>query len=107
MKESVATLVQKLNALQIIQHSGEWSENIPFELFTEYFQDYEEIDYNLDVSTHRWYETSITVLEINGEYMGIEYITNMFSESQDYEDCYHTIEFFEMEQYPTISYRRK
>ncbi len=31
----------------------------------------------------------------------------MFSESQDYGDCCHTIEFSEMEEFVTTSYRAK
>lgn len=101
-------LVYKLNRLQITQTYGDWEENIPEDIYTEYFKDkYSEVEYGLDVDTHRWYETSTTVLKFEGGFMGVNYITNMFSESQDYEDCYHTMEFFEMEEYVTTSYRAK
>lgn len=101
-------LVQKLNDLKITQTEGDWAENIPEEIYNEYLDgSYQEVDYDLDVDTHRWYETSITVLEFPSGFVGVRYITNMFSESQDYEECYHTIEFMEMEEYVTTSYRRK
>ena len=108
MKESIASIVAKLNALQITQTKGEWDENIPNEIYDQYFGGKcKEIAWNFDTDTHRWYETSTTVLKFEDSLMGIHYITNMFSESQDYEDCYHTIEFFEMEEFVTTSYRPK
>lgn len=102
-------LIEKLNGLKITQVSGDWQENIPDDIWKEYFdgKNLKEIAWNLDTDTHRWYETSTTVFEFGGVYMGVNYITNMFSESQDYEDCYHTIEFMEMEEYVTTSYRAK
>ena len=114
MKESIASIIEKLNALQITQKRGDWEDNIPRDTYDEYFRDehdglptYREVVYNLDVDTHRWYETSTTVLKFEEGLMGVNYITNMFSESQDYEDCYHTMEFFEMEEFVTTSYRAK
>ena len=109
MKESAATLIEKLNGLKITQISGDWEENIHEEIWNEYFDKiiYEQVAFGLDVDTHRWYETSTTVVKLPDGIMGVNYITNMFSESQDYIDCYHTMEFFEMEEYATISYRAK
>ena len=105
----IKDLVQKLNSLKITQTKGEWEENIPEDIWYEYFEGKNRtvVEEGLDVDTHRWYETSITVIEFGGAFLGIEYITNMFSESQDYEDCYHTIQFYEMEEYQTVSYKIK
>ena len=105
----IKDLVQKLNDLKITQTRGEWEENIPEDIWYEYFEGKNRtaVKEGLDVDTHRWYETSITVIEFGGALLGIEYITNMFSESQDYEDCYHTIQFYEMEEYQTVSYKIK
>lgn len=105
---NIKELVQKLNDLKITQTDGEWEENIPEDIYNEYLEGtYQEVNYDLDVDTHRWYETSITVLEFPKGFIGVRYITNMFSESQGYEDCYHTIEFMEMEEFSTVSYREK
>lgn len=105
---SIKELVQKLNDLEITQINGDWAENIPEEIYNEYLEgSYQEVAYDLDVDTRRWYETSITVLELPDGFIGVRYITNMFSESQDYEDCYHTMKFMEMESYITTSYRLK
>jgi len=101
-------LIEELNALEITQTSGEWEENIPEDIWSKYFEDkYEVVCYDLDVDTRRWYETSVTVLKFEDGFMGIRYITNMFSESQDWQDCYHTILFFEMEEFVTTSFRAK
>lgn len=102
-------LIEKLNSLQITQINGDWEENIPEDIWNEYFENsnFEEVAHNLDTDTHRWYETSTTVIRLPNGLMGINYITNMFSESQDYEDCYHTMEFMEMEEFSTVSYRAK
>lgn len=101
-------LIEKLNGLQITQTKGDWAKNIPDDIWNSHFRNnFQKIAYNLDVDTHRWYETSTTVIKLPDGLMGINYITNMFSESQDYEDCYHTIEFFEMEEFSTVSYRAK
>lgn len=108
MKESISTLIEKLNNLKILQTTYEFEELIPKEIWDEYFEGkYEAVDWDLDVDTHRWYETSVTVLKFSDGFMGVRFITNMFSESQDYEDCYHHLEFMEMEEYKTVSYRAK
>lgn len=100
-------LVEKLNGLKLLQKSMDWDENIPVGVYNEYFQDYEEIDSDLDVDKHRWYETSITVIRLPQGFLGIRSITDLFSERSTVEDCYHTLEFFEMEEVQTITYRAK
>ena len=99
-------LIEKLNDLKILQTTYAFEEVIPKEIWDEYFEGkYEAVDWDLDVDTHRWYETSITVLKFDEGFMGVRFITNMFSELQDYQDCYHHLEFLEMEEYSTVSYR--
>jgi len=102
-------LIEKLNDLKILQVRGDWQENIPEDIWKEYFENtpFEEVAFDLDVDTHRWYETSTIVIRIDGVFMGINCITNTFSESMDYEDCYHYLEFMEMEEFQTVSYRAK
>jgi hypothetical protein len=108
MTESIATLVEKLNNLKILQTKSDWAEVLPDDIWENTFKGkFKEVAHNIDVDTHRWYETSITVLQLNESFMGVRFITNMFSESQDYEDCYHHLEFYEMEEYTTIAYRAK
>ena len=59
---------------------------------------------DLDVEKHRWYETSITVYELDEEYFGIRYITTIYSENTEFSDIYHTLEAFPMKAISTITY---
>lgn len=99
-------LLSKLNELSIIQKSGDWSEDLPIDIWNDYFKgNFKEVKHNLDIDTHRWYETSTVVIKIYDRLLGINYITNVFSESTEREDCYHTISFFEMKEVTEISYK--
>lgn len=103
--EKFNELLTKLKELKIIQTQGDWAENLPEEIWEQYFKgNFKEVKHNLDVDTHRWYETSISVIEIYGGLLGVRHITNMFSESQGFEDCYETIKFKEMKEVQTVSY---
>jgi len=98
-------LFKKLIGLKIIQETGGWEDNIPGDIWDKYFvENYKEIKSGIATDTYRWYETSIVVIEIYGELLGIRYISNMFSEAQDYEDCYHRIKFHKMKETKIISY---
>src|SRR6187402_1326139 len=107
MKENVAILVEKLNALNIKQESYEWTEDLPEDIYDEHFTYVEQVDLELDVDKHRWYETSTTVYKIGNEFLGVDAVTDVFSESMGYSDCGHTLNFFEMEEFVTTSYRAK
>lgn len=104
--EKFKELLSKLQKLDIIQTHGDWCENMPFEeIYKPYLEnDCKEIKHGLDVDTHRWYETSISVYETCGGLLGVRHITNMFSEGQGFEDCYVTLEFIEMKEVKVISY---
>jgi len=105
--EKFNELLAKVKELEITQAQGDWEENIPNDIWEEYFKDnYKEVKHNLAVDTHRWYETSIVVIEIFGKFLGIRYITNMFSEEQSYEDCFVKLEFYEMKEVQTVTYEK-
>ena len=100
-------LVEKLNSLKITQKSIDWKECIPDDIWSKCFSgNFKEVKRGLCVDTHRWYETSISVIEIYERFLGIRHITNLFSEQMECEDCYVTIEFFEMEEIKVVSYKR-
>lgn len=100
-------LLEKLKNLEIVQKDINWCENLPNEIWNEHFENnFKELKSGLDVVKHRWYETSISVIEIYGKPLGIKHITNLFSESSSCEDCYVTIEFFEMEAVYVVSYKK-
>ena len=104
--EKFNELLKKLQALNITQTKGDWAENLPEDIWEDYFKaSFKEVKSGLNVNTERWYETSTSVIEVCGGLLGITFITNMFSESQDYEDCCVTIEFNQMKEEKTISYK--
>ena len=101
-------LLKELQTLNIIQTSIDWAEDLPEQIWNDYFKgNFKQLTSGLDTDTRRWYETSISVIEIYGKFLGIKHISNLFSESSSCEDCYVTIKFFEMEPIQIISYRKK
>jgi hypothetical protein len=100
-------LLEKLKKLNITQERGDWEENIPEEIWNEYFNDnYSCVASGLEIDTHRWYECSTEVIEIFGRYLGIHFLTNSFSESQEIRDCDVIMDFYEMEEINTVSYKK-
>lgn len=98
-------LVEYLNSLKIIQKSS-WDEDIPEDIYTEYFEGSQTVESELDVDKHRWYETSTEVLKMNGGFIGVNSVTDTFSEQSEIGDMFHTIEFFEMEEIPSVTYKK-
>lgn len=106
-------LLRELQNANIKQTSMEWEENIPEDIWDNHFR-YGDLEDNfkvvatgLDVDTRRWYETSITVIKIYGRFLGMRWVTNLFSEQMEPQDTNHTPLFFEMEEIQTTSYRKK
>ena len=86
---------------------GDWMENLPVGIYKDHFEDknnWEEVDSGLEVETHRWYERSTTVYKIYGRYLGVTHISNIFSQSMDYEDVSRTHSFREMKPVNVVSY---
>jgi hypothetical protein len=105
--EEFNELLKELKNINTEQTSIEWDENIPEEIWNNHFKgNFKELKSGLEVDTRRWYETSISVIEIYSKPLGIKHITNLFSESSSCEDCYVHIEFFEMEEITIKSYKR-
>lgn len=105
--EKFNELLEQLQGLKIVQTSMDWAENLPEQIWNDHFKgNFKQLKIGLDVDTHRWYETSISVVEIYGKPLGIRHITNLFSESTSCGDCHVTIEFFEMEEVVVKSYQR-
>lgn len=104
-------LIKKLNSLKIKQEDS-WENCIP-DKYLQYFRDdddFETFDYIDDISKscHTFFSTIITVVklkDIDG-YLGIRNINEM-SNGCDYFQFNYTLAFYEMEEYPTISYRIK
>ncbi len=106
--EEFDELLEKLNDLNISQTRLDWEGNVPKDIFNKHFKGkYESVAYNLDVDTLRWHETSTSVIKICGGIMGINHITNIFSEDMDCEDCCHQMSFIKMKEVQVTSYAAK
>lgn len=78
-------LIENINSLKLIQK--ECWEDVDFPQEIQEVLDTCNINKtDLDVDKHRWYETSVTVYELNGEHFGIRYVTDTFSEQSSIED---------------------
>ncbi len=99
-------IIEKLNNLKILQKSIEFEEDLPEEIYKQYFEG-RDLDSGLDVQKHRWYETSISVYEIAEGFLGVRSVTDVFSEQSEVIDMFHTLEFFEMKQVQTTTYEIK
>lgn len=97
----MSDIVEQLNARKILQTTDIEEQLSILEL------DYPTIKDKLDVEKHRWYETSITVLKVGEELLGVRAVSDVFSEQMNYEDCYHTLTFMEMEEIQTTTYKKK
>jgi len=97
-----------LTSLEDIEQKNHWTEDIPSEIWEKHFKDnYTVLKRGLDVDKHRWYETSTTVIKIYDRILGINFISDTFSEGTEISDCYSKISFFEMEEVKTITYKMK
>lgn len=104
---TVKELAKYLNDEKIESTSVDWEESIPEEIWKEIFSpvEYTTVDRGVDVDTRRWYETSITVIKIFDGFLGIRNVNNIFSESMSVSDASVTMEFYVMEEVPSVSYK--
>ena len=105
--ESFEKMLEKLVGLKLIQKNYDFMEDLPEDIYEDYFKGRKIKASELFVDKHRWYETSTKVFDFNGRYLGVSSLTDMFSESSDVEDCYASVEFFEMEEVKTVTYKYK
>lgn len=72
-----------------------------------------KLDYvkTVDTDEHRWYVLAENVyrLCVDGKtyYLGTWEVETLKSEAMRVSDCGHVMKFYEMEEYTTVSYRRK
>lgn len=103
---TVKKLVQHLNSLKI-QQTSEWTEDIPDDIWNEYFQGkIKVLERNMNVDKHRWYELSDEAIEILDGIMIIESVTDTVGEMQMIEDCNHILRFYEGKEVNIISYKK-
>lgn len=78
-------------------------------------QELDNVDFHyvttVDRDEHRWYVLAENVyavfIEGKNYYMGVWEVETLKSERMSISDCMCDIEFYEMEEYTTVSYRRK
>ena len=106
--EKFKKMLAELQGLNLIQEEGDWEECLPEEIWEKYFNrvENEEVCSGLNVDKHRWYEISTTVISIYGGLLGIRLATDLSGEDMDWEDCYVSIEFLEMEEIQITSYKQ-
>lgn len=105
---SLKELIKYLNDLKVTQEHLDIEEtledNIPEDVYNKYFKGVSEVADDLEVSTHRWYETSVIVFKVLEGYIGCRYVNNVFSEMMTPEDTGHCLEFKEYIPKNIISY---
>lgn len=106
--KEVKDLIRKLNELDIIQTSFGWFEDLPDDIWEEYFKDnHQPVETGLNIDTHRWYETALNVYPVGDSFIGVQFVHNVFSESTELIDIFWTLRFYEMEPHTVTTYRQK
>lgn len=97
--------LEKLQSLELTQESGDVIEDLPDEIYQIWLNlGTTQIQSNLDVDKHRWYENSTTVYKISDKLLGVRGATQMHSESSSFDDLCVNWKFFEMKEVQTITY---
>lgn len=110
---TITELVKELTNLKITQTQMDWEESMEMEDWERLIKGkLTLVETGLDVDAHRWYEKSTSVyryFEPNGDIrlLGVSHVSNLFSESMDVEDCYAGMEFFEMVEVPSVTYKKR
>jgi hypothetical protein len=99
-------LINQINNAKITQDTC-WDEcTLPEEIMQE-LKKYTVLAEELYIEKHRWYETSIIVYALNDEFIGIEYVTDIYSECTEYEDIEHKIYAIPMLASTVTTYTKK
>lgn len=96
-------LLSKLKSLKLKQ-TGVWEDDMPDDIYEEYFSDFEILNSNLDPQRHRWCEYSTKVVKVQGGLLGIYSISNVYSENMGISDFEEHYRFFEMKEQVTTTY---
>ena len=96
-------IIEELNNLKILQKSMDFLEDLPEEVVDKYFEDC--VTEGLEVDKHRWYETSLSVYKVEQGLIGVVSVTDLFSESSEVEDIFYTLQFHEVAEVPSITYK--
>lgn len=69
-------------------------------------QDAKELD-TIDLDEHRWFTNGTVVYQLGDEFFGVFGPVHINSESMYWSDCGCIARAFEMEQVPSVTYKRK
>lgn len=84
------------------------SENIwSFWEFEEAFPELKRVASDLNIDRHRWFEISTNVYECDDGFVGVEGVSEVYSEMMDYRDCDCPCTATEYEAVQTITYKHK
>lgn len=61
----------------------------------------------LNLDEHRWYVLGTVVFKVGDEFFGVRGPVSLKSESMDWDDVGTKCKAFEMEQVPSVTYKRK
>ncbi len=75
--------------------------------FEEEFPDLKRVASDLNVDRHRWFELATNVYECEDGFVGVEGISEVFSEMMSNSDCDCPCTAAEYEAYTILSYRLK
>jgi hypothetical protein len=114
-KEKFEELLGTLKTKTIRQKYFVFEANLSNDILNKYFTSKKRsvMCTNLDIRRHgksnEWYETSIMVIKIHDNFLGIRLITETSNDGQaeNLEKYNHTLEFFAMEEIILTSYRIK
>lgn len=98
-------IIKKLNDLKILQKSIDWREDIGEEELNNILgTKLDIIASGLNIDKHRWYEIATDVISVNGDYIGVDYVADLFSDGMSVDDVFHTLKFFPMKQVKSVTY---
>ena len=100
-------IINELNNLKIIQKSTDWLEDLPENVYQKYFYDKPCVEQECNIEEHRHYELAIDVYRLSKGYIGIIYVSKLYSEQSSVDDIFHTLKFVEMEPLEVVTYKIK
>lgn len=101
-------LLLELKKLRIEQSHEDWIDDIPKFIWSKYIAgNYKIMIPDLNIAKYRFYDTSIVVIKIFDNFIGIRRITNIYNENSTYKSIGYILKFHEMKEIKVISYKIK
>lgn len=96
-------LVDQINSMEL------WSPNSLEDTMMDAGFDMDGVDVvtRVDLDEHRWYVLGTVVFKVGNEFFGVHGPVSLKSESMSYEDAYCKCKAFEMDEVPSVTYKKK